>query len=161
MRGRKPTPDYLKAVKGEDLIDRPMPAGVPSCPEHLSQAAKDEWARLAPAMAELKLLTTVDSKAFEIYCALVARFDEAEQAVTEHGTVYKTDTGLLKVNPAVRLMQTLARELRAMCSEFGFTPSSRCRMKSPKTDRNELKAFLAGDAEEDDGQTEDDGPDAA
>jgi phage terminase small subunit len=70
MRGRKPTPPYLRLLGNPSK--RPVrsepqpkpPADVPEPPEFLLPLAADAWRTLAPELSRLKLLTALDRNMF-------------------------------------------------------------------------------------------------
>jgi phage terminase small subunit len=68
MRGAKPTPTYLKLLKGNPgrravraEIAPAQPESVPEPPEFLSSFARDEWWRVAPELHRLGLLTVLST----------------------------------------------------------------------------------------------------
>ena len=98
-RGRKPTPTALKLLEGNPgkrkINDRePMPdKKAPTCPKWLEPEAKKEWRRLSKKMELMGILTEVDMAAFAGYCQAYARWKEAEEFITQHGTIVKTPSG--------------------------------------------------------------------
>ena len=57
MRGRKPTPTYLKLLKGNPgkrairpTVEPPRPAVPPPPPDFLIGYAKEEWVRVSPEL---------------------------------------------------------------------------------------------------------------
>ena len=95
-RGRKPTPTAIKELEGNPgkrkLNDKePKPVKkAPSCPKWLEAEAKKEWRRLSKKMEMMGVLTEVDMAAFAGYCQAYARWKEAEEFITQHGTIVKT-----------------------------------------------------------------------
>ena len=85
MRGRKPTPTYLKLLNGNPGKRRlnpnePKPRNrTPTCPSHLCPSAKAEWKRLAAQLAILQILTEFDRGALAAYCQTYGRWMEAER----------------------------------------------------------------------------------
>src|SRR5689334_7039238 len=97
MRGRRPKPTALKILHG-DRIDpdhvEPQPeAAIPTCPEHLDKAAKQEWDRLAQELHQLGLLTRLDMAVLAAYCQCWARWVAAERQLAETGHVCKSPSG--------------------------------------------------------------------
>ena len=92
-RGRKPTPTAIKELEGNPgkraLNDKePKPQKkAPACPKWLEDEAKKEWRRLAKQMEQLGILTQVDMAAFAGYCQAYARWKEAEEFITQHGSI--------------------------------------------------------------------------
>ena len=151
MRGRKPKPTALKILEGNPGKRplpkyEPKPKGVPKCPLFLEKAAKKEWRRIVKELSQIEgMLTAVDQTALAAYCQAYARWMEAEKVLSEHGTTYQAETKYgfqLMARPEVAISRTALQQVRAFCSEFGLTPSSRGRMS--------LKPEKEGDEFEDD-----------
>jgi P27 family predicted phage terminase small subunit len=147
-RGRKPTPTAIKVLEGNPgkrkLNDRePRPEKkAPSCPKWLEPEAKKEWRRLAKKMELMGVLTEVDMAAFAGYCQAYARWKEAEEFLTQHGTIVKTPSGYWQTVPQVAIAQTYLKLMNRLAEQFGLTPSSRSRiiadsMKNTKEDEME------------------------
>ena len=98
-RGRKPTPTAIKELEGNPgkrklNENEPKPERkAPACPKWLDKDARKEWHRLAKKMEAIGVLTEVDMAAFAAYCQSYARWKEAEEFITEHGTLVRTPSG--------------------------------------------------------------------
>ena len=157
MRGRKPTPTYLKEVNGNPgkrpLNTRaPRPdIRAPSCPRELSPAAKKEWRRLARQLMTLRLMTDLDRAILAAYCQAFALWVEAVAALRKYGTMVKSPSGFPMQSPYVAVANKQAELMIRIAAEFGFTPSSRSRIAVPPPSLHDLPAarYLAG------GQTDD------
>ena len=115
-------------------------SGTPFCPAWLDIMAKREWRRIAPVLKKLGLLTVIDRTALAGYCQSYARWRNAEMLITKHNMYYKKkDT--IKTMPFVREAQKYLEICKAMCVEFGMTPSSRGRMMMPGESVNEKDEF--------------------
>lgn len=144
-RGRKPKPTALKVFEGNPgkrplNTDEPMPERrAPECPDWLEEEAKVEWTRMADKMEALGILTEIDMTAFAGYCQAYARWMEAEEFMSKHGTIFKTPSGYIQQVPQVSIAQTYLKVMKDFCSEFGLTPASRSRIKvnTNKTDTND------------------------
>lgn len=88
-RGRKPTPPYLKILRGNPGCRR-LPEGepkherapaIPEPPVFLLPTAKAEWRRLATGLYHMGLLTLVDERPFAAYCQAFGRWVAAEDAL--------------------------------------------------------------------------------
>ena len=75
--------------------------------------AKKEWKRLAPSLIAMGILTEHDMEAFAGYCQAYARWREAEEFLSQHGTIF----------------------MQSFCSEFGLTPASRARLYAQNGDK--------------------------
>jgi phage terminase small subunit len=94
VKGRKPIPTALKIARGNpgqrrisDDEPQPAPACDLSVPEILQgdPGAAAEWARTAPRLQRLGLLTEVDLDALTLYCATFARWKTAEREIQQRG----------------------------------------------------------------------------
>ena len=101
-RGRKPKPTALKVLEGNPG-KRPLneyepvpPKGTIECPDWLEEEAKREWERLAPSLEAMGVLTTADLTAFAGYCQAYARWREAEEFISQHGSIFQTPSGYLE-----------------------------------------------------------------
>ena len=90
----------------------------PACPKWLMPEAKTEWRRLAKKIH----ITDEDIAAFAGYCQSYARWREAEEYITEHGTV--TD-GSCRMLPQVSVAQTYLKLMSDFAGQLGLTPAAR------------------------------------
>lgn len=152
-RGRKPTPTAIKLLEGNPgkrkLNERePTPdKKAPSCPKWLEPEGKKEWRRLAKQMERLGILTEVDMAAFAGYCQAYARWKEAEEFITQHGTIVRTPSGYWQQVPQVSIAQTYLKIMNRFAEQFGLTPASRSRIISDTSNtgaEDEMEALLGG-----------------
>lgn len=134
IRGRKPKPTALKRLEG-NLGRRPLnsdepvvPSGDLKCPRWLLPAAKVEWKRLVGPLTEMGILTQADMAVFAAYCQAYARWKEAEEFITEHGSTFETPNGYIQQRPQVSIAANQKRDMLSFCAEFGLTPSARSRI---------------------------------
>lgn len=146
--GRPPKPTVLKVLQGNPgkrplNTNEPKPQPIaPKPPSWLPREAKREWKRLAPELEKLGLLTIVDGTAFANYCLAYARLREAEETIKREGMVITTEKGYKMPHPAVKIAEKAQQIIKAFCSEFGLTPSSRSRMSLPgKNEDDEYEEF--------------------
>jgi P27 family predicted phage terminase small subunit len=150
--GRKPKPAGLHDLEGTRNRHRnkgqePIFGGVPTCPKHLSKAAKAEWKRVSTELGSTGLLTSVDRAALAAYCSAWARWVEAEEKIKEFGMVAKSPkSGYPIQNPYVSISNTSLDQMRKFAAEFGMTPSSRTkiRIESPATAADPFEEFMKG-----------------
>ena len=103
-RGRKPLPTAVKILEGDRGKGRrplnrnePVPnADQVKCPSWHMPEAKKEWKRLAPSLIAMGALTNHDVSNFAGYCEAYARWKEAEEFLTQHGTIFKTPSGYVQ-----------------------------------------------------------------
>ncbi len=93
MRGRKPKPSAIRrrdgnpGKRGYNQAEPVPPEGVPTCPEHLSPVAQEEWHRLAQTLHDMGVFTTVDRAALAAYAQCYGRWVEAEERLRETPTL--------------------------------------------------------------------------
>lgn len=153
-RGPAPQPTALKILNGNPgkraiNHNEPQPTKkAPKCPSWLSREAKAEWRRVAPELERLGLLTVVDGGALAAYCQAYARWKQCEEVIERDGMVSElvTDTGstYLQQRPEVSIANKQLQVMKAFCTEFGLTPSSRSRMSLPgeKPTESAFEGFL-------------------
>ncbi|MBA7586330.1 hypothetical protein ES708_28327 [subsurface metagenome] len=147
MASPKSKPTALKVLEGNPGR-RPLnknepkpPLIAPECPEELSDKAKEEWARTAPILERLGLLTELDMATLAGYCENYARWLEAVKFLKKNGTTYqyikkrdkkgKPKDIYIAPFPQVAIARQCMEQITKLCAEFGMTPSSRCRMLLP------------------------------
>lgn len=143
-RGRKPLPTQIKILEGDrGKGRRPLNRNEPvpeqknvECPDWLRPYAKEEWARLAPSMISMNILTDHDIQAFAGYCQAYAIWRECEEYIAENGNVFRTPSGYIQQVPQVSIGMQNLKVMQSFCSEFGLTPASRARIyaQSEKND---------------------------
>ena len=153
QRGRKPKPTALKVLEGNPG-GRPLNPNEPSpgkkaprCPGWLEDEAKKEWKRMGKILEQMGLLTEMDMAAFAGYCQAYARWKEAEEFITQHGTIVKTPSGYWQQVPQVSIAQTYLKIMNRFAEQFGLTPSSRSRIIAEDTTSgpaDEMEALLGG-----------------
>ncbi len=158
--GRKPKPTALKLLRGNPgkrklNAHEPKPSEASlDPPEWLCDVARETWNRLAPLLANAGLLTEADVQTLARYCDMTARWHAArkwyERMEREEGGL---GFPITDKDGKVRCYQTwpetteyhrLAKAMLQIEQEFGFTPSARSRVVSPKkhTAQDSFEAFL-------------------
>jgi P27 family predicted phage terminase small subunit len=129
----------LKALRGNPgkrrLKHEPEPAAASiTCPTWLELEAAEEWARIAPELERLGLLTVVDIPALAGYCVAYQRWREAERAVK--ATVAAGGLALAISQGIEGMARARLKLMKLLAAEFGFTPSSRSRVsvKAPEAE---------------------------
>jgi P27 family predicted phage terminase small subunit len=84
---------------------------------------------MAKTLEAIGVLTQIDAAAFAGYCQAYARWKEAEEFLSKHGTIFKTPSGYIQQVPQVSIAQTYLKIMKDFCSEFGLTPSARSRIR--------------------------------
>jgi len=148
--GRKPTPTYLKLVKGTARAGRtppnePKPRGnLDTPPPDLSPAELELW-NYYKENAPLGLLTNVDREILRMWCGSCALYSRAAADVAKRGPYLKPKRrkvngrwrypkpGEETPNPSVWTMNKQALIARGFASELGFSPAARTRIDLSST----------------------------
>ena len=140
MPGPKPTPTYLRLLRGNPskraVRPEPQPTQTPETPDpppFIVGYAADEWWRCGPQLHHLGLLTPSDVMPFAAYCQAYARWRTAEEllaGMAERDPVTgalldKSADGTPRQNPLVRVARNAASDMLRYASEFGMTPAAR------------------------------------
>ena len=99
-------------------------------------------------LEQIGLLTEMDMAAFAGYCQAYARWKEAEEFITQHGTMVRTPNGYLQQVPQVSIAQTNQKIMLRFCEQFGLTPSARSRIiagDGSVEPYDEMERLLGGD----------------
>ena len=154
QRGRKPIPTAIKELEGNPggrplNKNEPKPQKkAPRGPAWLEDEAKREWKRMAKVLEAMGLLTEMDMAAFAGYCQAYARWKEAEEFISQHGSMVRTPNGYLQQIPQVSIAQTNQKIMLKFCEQFGLTPSSRSRIVAgadSSGSEDEMEQLLGGD----------------
>lgn len=144
MPGPRPTPTYLKLLRGnpgrrpinKNEPKPEIPAKQPAPPAWLSAYALEEWKRVAPELWRINLLTKVDVAVFAMYCEAYARWRTAEEALAVmasrdpvmRGLIARSKAGTAMENPLAYISRRAAQEMLRCAGEFGLTPAARSRI---------------------------------
>jgi P27 family predicted phage terminase small subunit len=136
MRGRKPQPTALRILRGNPgrrpiptTEPAPPPMGSDAPPDFLTPEAQTEWARIAPLLRQVGVLTETDRAALVAYCDAWATWKEATAKIRQFGMVLKVKDGQIPVvSPYVKIAHDALTHMKALLIEFGMTPSSRARV---------------------------------
>ncbi|MDO5331539.1 MAG: phage terminase small subunit P27 family [Bacillota bacterium] len=153
-KGRKPKPTAMKMLEGNPgkrplNLKEPVPEKkLPKCPDWLEDEAKAEWKRLCKGLFNMGLLTEYDMATFASYCQAYARWKEAEEFISQHGTIVKTKTGYWQQVPQVSISHSNQKIMMQAAAEFGLTPSARSRLIAgsggPEDELDEMEIILGG-----------------
>lgn len=139
-RGPAPEPTRLKIIKGNPgkrplNKKEPKPQqGIPECPPELAGAARDEWERIAPMLHKIGLLSKVDGAGLAMYCAIYARWLEAEAQIRKHGMLIKSPNGYPMQSPYLNIATQCIKQMRGYLQELGLSASSRSRIEVERED---------------------------
>ena len=122
----------LKLVSGTYRADRSASKStssrlerVPPAPKHLSDEAKRQWKRLAPAVKATGAMTASDLVAFELLACTLATATEAEALIAKEGATVEGGSGGIKAHPALTMMAQARAQATALLAQFGLTPRGR------------------------------------
>jgi len=131
-KGPAPFPRAIADVRGRPVRNKhePKPAiGLPSCPSWLPPAAKAEWKRLGPQLAEMNLISRLDRSVFAGYCLAWATVREAQENLNGSELTQDT-TGGRAASAWLRVRDKALDQIRQFGAEFGLSPSSRTRISA-------------------------------
>lgn len=147
--GRKPKPTALKILEGNPgkrplNINEPKPISkAPKCPSWLEAEAKKEWRRVAKGLEQIGALAEIDMAALAGYCQAYARWKEAEEFISKHGSLVKTPSGYWQQVPQVNIASSYLKIMLKCCEQFGLTPSARSRIVADKdSDADDLMELI-------------------
>jgi len=155
-RGRPPMHPHLRLLKGNPggpgrarpQIEPTIPPEIPAPPAWLSEAARDEWRRVAPELHRLGLLTVFDVGPLAAYCTAAARWrcaSEALQAIPESERLLVRG----KPQPLGKVVRDAADQMQRLGAPFGLSgPGSRARLTGVvKPAPGKFTGLLGGDSE--------------
>lgn len=91
---------------------------LPEPPEHLTDAARTEWRRLIPYLADS--LSPADRDTLAAYCIAEARWAQAEAEVTKLGPVVKSPAGFPVQNPWLAIADKAHRQMRRLAADLNL-----------------------------------------
>lgn len=125
--------------------NEPLPSLVPPEPPAWlvgDQVAMEVWADLVPKLTAVRVLTELDGVSLAMYCASVADYVKARQAVLKLGVVVSGRRGLV-TNPAVRIAAARESMAHRWSLQFGLTPSARTGIRAGEPTPGDLKSLLS------------------
>jgi P27 family predicted phage terminase small subunit len=140
MRGRTPQPAAVKSARGNPgrrpIGETPAAQALTDdalhlAPEWLSDEATTIWARLAPDLAAMRLLSRPDVMTFGRYCQMFAQWLAAGRQFDETNMVVRTESEHVKmdrVNKWLHVQLMLEQRLRDLEDRFGLNPANRQRI---------------------------------
>ena len=114
-----------------------------------ADGAEDTGRRPGQGAASMGLLTIWDIDSFSAYCQAYARWREAEEFITQHGSIFKTPSGYVQQVPQVSIAQQNLKIMQSLAGEFGLSPATRSRIiaaggMSDKTSDDPMEQLLNG-----------------
>jgi P27 family predicted phage terminase small subunit len=129
-RGPTPMSQRLRVIRGDgrpsrakSTIEAAIAPTVPEPPAWLSKDARDEWLRVSPALHGCGLLSILDLQPFAAWCAAVARWKSACEALQR----LPEDERLF--SPLAKVCRDAGREMQRLGAPLGLAgPNSRARL---------------------------------
>ena len=141
-------PAHLRLITG-NRGKRPIKKGVevaealPDAPQFLSAEAKAEWARLAPQLSVLGLLTALDVGVLAAYCQSFAIWKQATESLADGSLTAKSAKGNDMSNLMLGITRRAAQDMARYASEFGLTPVARMRLAVPPRDSDPTDKYFS------------------
>jgi P27 family predicted phage terminase small subunit len=138
MGGRPRKPTIIKMLGGEKRKNRlnpnepHPPISVPKCPESLDVMAQAEYARLAPILAEMGLMSEIYRNMLAQYCQAWSDWNQAQRLSNKKGMLTKSKAGNVNVSPLIRIKREAFDTMYRTAREFGFSPAAMSKLTVPK-----------------------------
>ncbi|WP_284641197.1 phage terminase small subunit P27 family [Paenibacillus silviterrae] len=97
-------------------------------PEWLSDEARKVWRKTVKDMEEFEVLDKVDEDVLGTYCDAVAKYQELNGLIDEHGYTEYNAAGSKQVSSYVKAAQSYARLILTYSSKLGLNADSRARL---------------------------------
>lgn len=146
-----------KKLEAQIAAEPRTQSGLPEPPAHINGLAREAWDAWKIQLELMGLDKMPDAAMLEGACVAYQRAVIADEEVKRDGIllkVYKEVEGEMfvtgiKTNPACRVSAEAWKQVKAFCTEFGFSPASRARLAVQKTEvtsKDDLvKALMADD----------------
>ena len=137
-RGPPKQPSAIQKSRGNPsrrplLRDEPQPQGEAICPDSLSEGARKVWARLAPQLKGMGVLTQIDTDTLGRYCEVWVQWRKATDEIVEKGTTVDD-----RQRAVVKVVREAGAEMTRLEMVFGMNPSSRASLSvTPNRDKEE------------------------
>lgn len=106
-------------------------------PEWLGDEARKVWRKTIKDMDEFDVLDKVDEDVLGTYCDAVAKYQEANRLIDEHGYTEINAQGNTVVSAHVKLAQSYARLILSYSNKLGLNADSRARLAKKYADGEE------------------------
>jgi P27 family predicted phage terminase small subunit len=143
LRGPKPTPTYLKMLRGNPgkralNNNEPMPEGdLTAPPDWMTETQKAGW-NYAIEHAPTGLLKKLDRSVLAVWVAAEDLHRRASEQVDKFGILTKApNTGLPIQSPYLPVVNKQAQIILKAAEQLGFTPASRTRIQVEEPNRSE------------------------
>lgn len=128
MGRRGPVPPPQSKLRILDREEIPAPQGAPTCPDWLSDSGHEQWYLVVAELGDL--VNEIDRNALGVYAQTIADYKDNLAFIVKEGWLVPGDRGLVK-NPRSQIVRELRDSILAYSREFGLTPFSRAKLKTP------------------------------
>jgi len=150
MKGRKPTPDGIAALRGNPGKRPPRQAGPPAawpkftCPRSLGKPARKHFRALLRELTRCGVAPSASPDLIMLYATVRVRWEDAEKRIAVSGPIVADkDSGKMITNPFVAIANKAHEQMFRILSECGLTPTSRTRITSGiEQPQDELEKFI-------------------
>ena len=147
-RGPAPKPTKLRILHGDEPHtinqNEPQPApGLPDRPAELDDASGAVWDYVVAELDVMGLATRPDRDQLHAYCEAVALHAKAAALIHATGPLLKDRDGYVRLNPAVRVLNTTSRAMLLYAREFGLTPASRVHLTAQQVATDPAERLLS------------------
>lgn len=97
-------------------------------PDWLTDEARKVWRKTVKDMEEFDVLDKVDEDVLGTYCDAVAKYQEANDLIDQHGSTEVNAQGNRIVSAYVKLAQGYARIILAYSNKLGLNAEARARL---------------------------------
>jgi len=138
MRGKPQQPSAIAKLKGtyqkcryEEGLDDKMNFiynTIPNPPDHLTKTGQKFWIEVLSQTQKVNgYLSFIDLGVFTVLCEIYEEMVSLQKSTGDLVIIHKN--GSESINPRHRHLRELRRQYLEYCREFGFTPSSRGKIK--------------------------------
>jgi P27 family predicted phage terminase small subunit len=151
--GPAPKPTAIRELQGRAhrkanrREPRPaLPGRPPYAPRWLCPEGQAAWRRIAGALLDVGLYTTIDHVALEGLCEAYGRWRQASEELGRAGAGMVTEGERGSVVSAwERVAERRFDQVRKMLAEFGMTPAQRSRVSTAEASQMSLAELLFSD----------------
>ena len=128
-RRKKPTAELISigSPKAKNRKKEPnsLDTSLMQIPLDYSALERQLWEYHFIMLKNSRILSATDFSMLDMFCRTYAEYLTLEKLIKDKGLTYQDDKGEEVLRPEVRLRNDTRKELRALCIQFGFSPSSR------------------------------------
>jgi len=129
-RGPAPKPTQLRLLHGDqpkriNHDEPPAPAGLPQCPEGVSDEVRQVWDYTIGNLIVMGIATPADRDALHCYCEAVVAHRRASALLVKGSILVPGTLGVQMTNPLLRIQRDAAHTIKTFAGQFGFTPAAR------------------------------------